>query len=102
MTVAVARVAETTTIRVSVSARDSLQSLAREKRQSVGEVVDALLELHRREKFWEEMRVALERTRADPEAWEDYHREARLWEDATIADGLPDDEDWGFDWAQDE
>jgi len=86
---------DTTTIRVSVAARDQLHLIAQEGRQTVGEVVDALIEAERRRTFWEEMRVAVERLKADPEAWADHQAEFRLWDSAS-ADGLEEyaDDEW--------
>lgn len=86
----------TTTIRVSIASRDQLQQMANEQGRTVSQVLDRLIELDRRERFWREMEVAVERLRADPEAWADYQAEAALWENATIGDGLGDyaDDTW--------
>ena len=86
----------TTTIRVSVDSRDRLQQMAIEQGRTVSQVLERLIELDRRERFWQEMEVAVERLRADPEAWADYHAEAAIWENATIGDGLKDyaDDTW--------
>lgn len=78
----------TTTIRVSVASRDHLHELAVDQGRTVSQVLERLIEMNRRERFWREMDVAVERLRADPEAWADYHAEAALWENATIGDGL--------------
>lgn len=78
----------TTTIRVSVAARDRLQEMARDQDRTVSQVLERLIEMERRERFWQEMEVAVERLRADPEAWADYHAEAAVWENGTIGDGL--------------
>lgn len=91
----------TTTIRVSVAARDRLQAIAQEEQKTLGEVVDALLEADRRRRFWEEMRIAVEHTKADPVAWAEYQAEFRLWDTAS-ADGLPVDEDWTGMWDEGE
>ena len=77
-----------TTIRVPVAVRDELQEIATAEDRRVGDVVAILLKERRKQKFWEEMRIAVARTKADPVAWAEYQAEFRLWEEATIADGL--------------
>ncbi len=78
----------TTTVRVPLDGRDELQAIATSEDQRIGDVIETLLKERRKRKFWEEMRVAVERTKADPVAWAAYQAEFRLWENATIADGL--------------
>lgn len=88
---------QTTTIRVSVEARDRLQERATKERRSVGDVLDAMIWQVEEDRYWEEMRSAVDRLRADPVAWAEYQAEIELW-DSTSGDGLADDEDWGVDW----
>ena len=85
-----------TTVRIPVAVRDELMEIAAAEDRRVGDVIRSLLEERRRRKFWEEMRVAVERTKADPVAWAKYQAEFRLWENATIADGLEEyaDDTW--------
>jgi len=85
-----------TTIRVPLTVRDELQAIATAEDQRIGDVIQALLKQRRKQKFWEEMRIAVERTKADPEDWAEYQAEFRLWENATIADGLEEyaDDSW--------
>ena len=88
-----------TTIRVPVTVRDELLAIASAEDQRIGDVITALLKERRKQRFWEEMRIAVERTKADPEDWADYLQEARLWDTAS-GDGLPADEDWGVPWDE--
>lgn len=88
-----------TTIRVPLTVRDELQAIATADNQRIGDVITALLKERRKQKFWEEMRIAVERTKADPEDWAEYQAEIALW-DTTSADGLPTDEDWTGMWDE--
>lgn len=88
-----------TTIRIPMAVRDELQAIATAEDRRIGDVIQALLRERRKQMFWEEMRVAVERTKADPEAWAAYQAEIRLWDSAS-ADGLPTDEDWTGMWDE--
>lgn len=86
-----------TTIRIPTSVRDELLEIATAEDQRIGDVIRALLEERRKRKFWDEMRIAVERTKADPEDWAEYQAEIARW-DTTSADGLSIDEDWTGMW----
>lgn len=46
-----------------------------------------------RRRFFEDFNTSLIELQKDPEAWKVYQEELRIW-DATLADGLPEDEIW--------
>ncbi len=81
-----------TTIRISVPARDLLRTLAARMNRSMQTVVEEALELYRRRCFLEEVNTAYATIRQDPQAWAEISEERALW-DSTLADGLPEEED---------
>ncbi len=80
-------VASTTTIRVSRQTHKKLNELVRVSGRSMQEVVDAALELYRREQLLEATNRAYGALREAPEAWGDLEGERAGW-DATLGDGL--------------
>ncbi len=80
-----------TTIRLDSAVRDKLRALADEDHVTLG---DLLVGLAEREQYQREMRRAnevMERMqREDPEAWQDYLSELRVFERGTTPDGLSD------------
>lgn len=82
-------VASTTTIRVSRQTHKKLNELARASGRSAQEVVDAALELYRRERMLYATNEAYATLREQPEAWGALEAERREW-DATLDDGLAD------------
>lgn len=77
----------TVTVRVSTATRDRIAELAAEKGTSMASVVDEAVRDYQRKIFFEQLNEAVERTRADPEAWADYQAEVAIFENA-ISDGL--------------
>jgi hypothetical protein len=82
----------TKTIRVRAETHERLQAMAGERQQSIGTLLDELMEERTRNAFWAQMAEAYRRLRADPEASAAYDAEIALW-DNTLLDGL-DDESW--------
>ena len=80
-------VANTTTIRISRQTHKKLNDLVRMSGRSTQEVVDAALELYRREQILYASNQAYAALREQPEAWESLEEERREW-DATLDDGL--------------
>jgi predicted transcriptional regulator len=80
-------VAGTTTIRVSRQTHKKLNELARMSGRSAQEVVDAALELYRRERLLYATNEAYAALREEAEAWDGLEAERREW-DATVDDGL--------------
>jgi predicted transcriptional regulator len=77
----------TTTIRVSLRARDLLQELARVSGSSIQVVLEQALEQYRRQQLLEATNAAYAALRAAPEAWANLEQERLAWEQ-TRADGL--------------
>ena len=77
----------TTTIRVSLKTRDSLQELARRSGVSMQEVVDQALDLYRRQQLLSATNAAYAALRADSDAWQRLQAERAEW-DAALNDGL--------------
>jgi predicted transcriptional regulator len=77
----------TTTIRVSLKTRDSLQELARRSGVSMQEVVDQALDLYRRQQLLSATNAAYAALHADSDAWQRLQAERAEW-DAALNDGL--------------
>ncbi len=77
----------TTTIRVSLKTRDSLQELARRSGVSMQEVVDQALDLYRRQQLLSATNTAYAALHADSDGWQTHQDERVEW-DATLNDGL--------------
>jgi predicted transcriptional regulator len=77
----------TTTIRVSLRARDLLQELAHTSGSSMQVVLEQALEQYRRKQLLEATNAAYAALRANPEDWASLEQE-RLPRDQTRADGL--------------
>jgi predicted transcriptional regulator len=77
----------TTTIRVSLRARDLLQELAHASGSSMQAVLEQALEQYRRQQLLEATNAAYAALRANPEAWANLEQERLGW-DQTRADGL--------------
>jgi len=86
------------TVRISERTREKLREIARAEDRSMQAVLEKAVETYRRKRLFEELDVAYAKLREDPEAWEALEAERRLW-DGTLADGLPEGEDWGEDGA---
>jgi predicted transcriptional regulator len=70
----------TTTIRVSLRARDLLQELARVSGSSIQVVLEQALEQYRRQQLLEATNAAYAALRAAPEAWANLEQERLAWE----------------------
>jgi len=78
-----------TTVRISVKAKETLQRLAARTGQKMQTVLDEAVEAYRRQRFLEEANAAFAALRADKEAWAAEQEERAAW-DITISDGLED------------
>jgi homoaconitase/3-isopropylmalate dehydratase large subunit len=90
----------TVTVRVSTATRDCIAELAAEKGASMASVVDEAVRDYRRKRFFERLNEAVERTRADPEAWADYQAEVAIFDNAA-GDGLGSDDIPAYDLPED-
>jgi predicted transcriptional regulator len=70
----------TTTIRVSLRARDLLQKLAQTSGSSMQAVLEQALEQYRRQQLLEATNAAYAALRAAPEAWANLEQERLAWE----------------------
>ena len=86
------------TVRISERTRETLREIARAEQGSMQSVLEKAIEEYRRKSFFEQLDAAYAKLQEDPEAWESYQAELKLW-DATLADGLPEGERWGEDGA---
>jgi predicted transcriptional regulator len=77
----------TTTIRVSLQTRETVQTLAQATGVSMQQVIDQALELYRRQQLLLETNRAYARLRKDEEAWDALTHELAQW-DKTLADGI--------------
>jgi predicted transcriptional regulator len=75
----------TTTIRVSLRARDLLQELAQRSGSSMQAVLEQALEQYRRQQLLKATNAAYAALRAAPEAWADLEQERLAWQQ-TLAD----------------
>ena len=73
-------VVTTTTIRVSLRARDLLQELAQASGSSIQVVLEQALEQYRRQQLLEATNAAYAALRAAPEAWAHLEQERQAWE----------------------
>ena len=69
-----------TTIRVSLRARDLLQELAQTSGSSMQAVLEQALEQYRRQQLLDATNAAYAALRAAPEAWADLIQERLAWE----------------------
>ena len=77
----------TTTLRISLRARDLLQEFAQTSGSSMQAVLEQALEQYRRQQLLEATNAAYAAIRAAPEAWANLEQERLAWEQ-TQADGL--------------
>jgi len=91
-------VKKSTTVRISEEAYLLLREMAAQEGASMQNVLDDALEQRRRQKFWEEMKVAYAAIQSDPEAMAAEKKEFALW-DVTLMDGLDPSEVWADDGA---
>lgn len=69
-----------TTIKVSTELRDLLKEQARAENRTIGEQLAFLVNAHRREQDFAELREAM--ARMTPDDWADYREETAWWDAA--------------------
>jgi hypothetical protein len=77
-------------VRVDEDTHRKLRALAAHESRSMPEIVATAVEAYRRRRFLEEANAEFAVLRADEDAWAEEQAERRAW-DATLADGLADD-----------
>lgn len=83
------RRAPTRTIRVRAEVHTRLQTMATESHQSIGGLLEDLIEERRKAEFFAQLEADFRRLRADPDAAAGYDAELAVW-DTTLMDGLED------------
>jgi hypothetical protein len=83
-------------VRISERTRETLREMARSQQESMQAVLERAVEEYRRKKFFEDLDAAYAELQKDPETWASYQTELKVW-DATLMDGLDNDEDWSAD-----
>jgi len=81
------------TVRISLSARDTLRDLAGQTGETMQTILERAFEEYRRRRFLEEVSVAYAALRQNEAEWEAMKQEQAVW-DVTLLDGLDRDEDW--------
>lgn len=79
----------TRTIRVRAEVHNRLQAMASESHQSIGGLLEDLIEERRKAEFFARLEEDFRRLRADPDESAAYDAELAIW-DATLQDGLED------------
>jgi len=74
-------------VEISSTSHAKLQELAQAEGRPMGEIVNHLIERYEPEQFWKQAHEAVERLRADPEAWKDYRAEMSMLQGGSM-DGL--------------
>ena len=82
----------TVTVRVDRQTHGALKELAASGKQSVQSVLADAVERYRRERFLAQCNADYARLRQDDEAWAEELEERAAW-DATLLDGLEDEEE---------
>lgn len=70
----------------------SLRQISSEDGTPMSEIVAMLVSRYERERFWRGVQEDLDRLQKDPAAWQEYQNELQLWDRATVADGLTDED----------
>ena len=78
--------AKSTTIRVTSQARDTVREISQITGKRQQEVIDAAVEVYRRQILLEKANTAYAALRSDQSAWKSETVERAAW-DATLADG---------------
>jgi hypothetical protein len=84
------------TVRISAVSHQILKELAERTGQTMTDVLDKALDAYRRQLFFEQMNAGYAELRSDPDAWAEHLAERKLW-DATLMDGLDNNERWTED-----
>ena len=82
-----------TSIRVHARAYDQLRASAALEDKPLTQFMDEVAEREERRAFWQQFNAAVERLRADPQAWAAYQAESRELE-GTLMDGIDPGEEW--------
>lgn len=80
-------------VRISIKAKETLETLAKKSGEPMLAVMDRAIEEYRRRVFLEETNRAYAKLRADEKASKEFDRELSEW-DATLMDGLDAGEAW--------
>lgn len=83
----------TQVVRVNERTREVIRDLAQQVGESMQVVIDEAIEDYRRKIFFEKANTAYAALRQDPEAWDAMIAERNEW-DATLADGLDNNDVW--------
>lgn len=79
------------TVRVEPKLHEKLRNLSAAEQRSISQVIEEAVDRYETEKFWAAMHEGFARLRADPVAWDEYQKEAALW-DSVSGDGLENEE----------
>lgn len=74
-------------VRIPRDTHEKLRQLAKERHETVGQVVSEMVQEAEDQRFWEEFRESVARLKADPDMWREFQEEQRLY-DGTLMDGL--------------
>jgi hypothetical protein len=85
--------ANSTIVRISSKAKETIEELARKSGEPMLYVIDRAIEEYRRRVFLEETNLAYAKLRKDEKAAKEYDREIAAW-DTTLMDGLDTAESW--------
>jgi hypothetical protein len=84
---------KSTSVRVGERTYEQVRQLGAQSGRSITQVIEDAVAEEARRVFWCEFHEAVERLRADPDAWAAYKVEQRELE-GTLMDGLDPDDDW--------
>lgn len=74
-------------VKISSTSHARLREIAAAEERPMGDIVNDLIERYEIERFWKQAHEAVERLRADPEAWNGYREEASMLQGGSM-DGL--------------
>jgi hypothetical protein len=80
-------------VRIGARTYEEVRRLGAQSGRSITRVIEDAVAEEARRAFWQEFHAAVERLRAEPEAWAAYQAEQRELE-GTLMDGLDPAEDW--------
>jgi predicted DNA-binding protein len=80
-----------TSVRISKPTHVVLKDLAAREDRSQSDILDEAITQYRERQFWQDARVAYNRLREDPDAWQAYKDELAEW-DIALLDVLEVDE----------
>jgi predicted transcriptional regulator len=85
-----------TTVRISEESHTILKELSEQTGQTMMNVLEKALDGYRRKIFFEQLNAGYAELQADSAAWAEHLAERKVW-DATLMDGLDQDEKWTED-----